>query len=119
MGFADDARKLLRRLAEGFMERLGQEPGLEAVGVVQELAFAADEQGAAFLVQLFIAKLFGLVGLEAAVVPGELDGRHSSARGKLVERQRGARVRDAIERRRDGFNAGRERSEERRVGKAG
>src|SRR5207249_11405621 len=47
---AGDARKLLRRLAERFMERLGQEPGFEAVGVVQELALAADEQRAAFLV---------------------------------------------------------------------
>ncbi len=91
-----DARELLRGLAERVVERFGQKAGLEAVGVVKELAFAADEQRAAFLFQLFAAKFFGLVGLEAAVVPGELHGRQRAARGEVVEGECGARVRDAV-----------------------
>src|SRR6266566_4188028 len=40
--FSGDTREFLRRLTEGIVERLGQEPGLEAVGVVEELALGAD-----------------------------------------------------------------------------
>src|SRR5207245_8923066 len=47
-----------------------------------------------------------LVGLEAAVVPRELKRRHGTARGEIVEGQRGAGVRRAVEGSRDGFNAG-------------
>jgi len=79
--FVCDARELLRGLAEGIVEGLGQEPGLETVGVVEELALAADEQRAAFLFKFFVAEFFGFVGLEAAVVPRQFDWRHGTARG--------------------------------------
>jgi hypothetical protein len=101
-----DARELLRGLAERIVEGLGQEARLVAVGVVEEFAFAADQQRAAFLFQLFVAEFFGLVGLEAAVVPSQLDGGHRAARGEVVEGESGGRIRDAVERSRDGFNAG-------------
>ncbi len=53
--FAGDAGELLRRFAEGVVERFGQKSRIEAVGVVQEFAFAAHEQRAAAFVEGFIA----------------------------------------------------------------
>src|SRR5260370_11717429 len=42
VSFAGDARELLRGFAEGIVERLRPNPRLEAVGVVNEVALAAD-----------------------------------------------------------------------------
>ena len=70
---------------------------MRTVGFVEQLTFATDEQRAAFLAQFFIAQFFGLVGLQAAVVPGELHGRQRAARGKFVERHRSMRIRCSVE----------------------
>src|ERR1700680_2075213 len=96
--FVFDAGQLLRRLAVGIVERFGQQAGLHSVGVVEQFAFAADEQSAAAFVQVFVAQFFGLVGHKAAVVPGQFYGWHGAACGKLVKGLRSVRVGNAVER---------------------
>src|ERR1700688_4386042 len=104
--FAGDAREFLQRLAKRALQRLGQKTWIEAVGVVKELALAADKHGAAALVQLFVAEFVGTIGEKAAVIPGEFDRRHVAARRKLVKRHGGAGIRSAVERRRDCLDGG-------------
>jgi len=65
---------------------LGKSRGFKAVRVVQELALAADEQRAPLLCSILHREFFGLVGLEAAVVPGELDGRPIAPRAGKTRR---------------------------------
>src|SRR6267142_3349174 len=96
--FSRNARKFLRRLAEGNVQRVGQESRVETVRVVKEFSFAADEQRAATLIQLLVTQLLWPSGQKAAVVPSEFDGWHFAASGEVIEGHRGVRIGSAIER---------------------
>src|SRR6266436_2377051 len=50
VGFLVDTRQLLPWFAERVVERLGEQPRLQAVSVVKQLALAPDEQRAALLI---------------------------------------------------------------------
>src|SRR4051812_6685391 len=99
-----DAGQLLRRLADRVVQRFRQQARILAVGVVHQLALAADENRAAGRVERFFADLDRLRRQQTAVVPGELDRRLAAARRELVHRHRRVREADAVERRRHRFD---------------
>src|SRR6516165_12632019 len=92
------ARKFLRRLTHRVLQRLRQKARMGAIGVVHQLSLAADEQCTAFLDQFFLAEFFRLSGHKAAVIPGELDGRHGSTSSEFVEGERGGRKGSSVKR---------------------
>src|SRR6266850_3544196 len=102
--FSRNARKFLCRLTKRSVQRVGQESRVESVRIVQKLSFAADEQRAATLIQLFIAQLFWPGGQKTAVVPSEFDWRYFTACRKVVEGHRRVWIGSAVERCRDRFN---------------
>src|SRR5258708_29708434 len=107
MMLSRNAREFLRGLADGSVQRFGKKARIETVGVVKKLSLAADEQCPALFIQLLITKLVRSLWQEPAVVPGEFDGRHFVARGKVVEGHRSVRIGSAIERCRDRLDRGR------------
>src|SRR2546429_1556454 len=52
--FVGDARQLARRRAGRLVQRSRQQPRLEAIGLVQQLAFRADQQPTAFFLELLV-----------------------------------------------------------------
>ena len=105
MGFVFDARKLLSWLVGGILERLGQEAGIGAVGVMHELALGADEDGSAFFFEFFFAKFDGFRWGESAVEPGEPDRRQGTARRELIKDDAGGGIRGTVERTGDSLNS--------------
>ena len=106
MRFPVDARKFRSGLLDGILKRLGQEARIGAVGIVHELALAADDDGATFLFELLFAEFDGLGRSEAAVEPSEFDGRHGTARCEFIEDDAGGRIRSTVERTGDSLDRG-------------
>src|SRR5579859_724630 len=107
MILALDARQCLRWLGCGVRERLRQKARVEAIGVMHQLALAADDHDAAIFVHFLVfTEFFRLRRQEATVVPRQVDGRHFSARREFKESLRGVRERNFVERRANGFDTG-------------
>ena len=103
-----DAREQGLRLADPIVQRLRQQPRFVAVCQPHHLALAAHVDDAALAVQFFLAELLGPRRRESAVVPRQLHRRHVAARRELIVGRCRVRKADAVERRRQCFDHGRQ-----------